>query len=131
MHGLTLRRLARADFALLSAWLARAHVARWWNHDVSPQAVEADFGAVVDGDDPADIFIASVLGRPFGLVQRYTFTDNPGYMAELSPLLAVPGAALGMDYFVGEPDALKCGRGTAMIQAAVRSTWSDYRSAPL
>ena len=43
------RALDRGDFALLRGWLAQSHVARWWNHDTSPAAVEADFGAAVDG----------------------------------------------------------------------------------
>ena len=115
---------------MLSAWLGQPHVARWWNHETSREAVETDFGPVVDGHDAADIFIASLRGRPFGLVQRYTFADNPDYGAELSSLLAVPDAALSMDYFVGEPALLRRGLGTAMLQSALRSTWRDYRSAP-
>ncbi|HSW03661.1 GNAT family N-acetyltransferase [Aquabacterium sp.] len=125
-----LRRLGRADYPLLAAWLARPHVARWWNHEHTPEALEHDFGPSIDGADLAEIFIADAHGRPFGLVQRYTFADNPGYIDELAPLLAVPGAALSMDYFVGEPAALRRGLGTAMLQAALRSTWRDHASAP-
>jgi len=43
------RRLTRADFPLLAGWLAEPHVARWWNHDVDPEALERDFGASADG----------------------------------------------------------------------------------
>ena len=130
MSELTFRRLARADFPLLRAWLARPHVARWWNHGTSPQAVEADFGAAVDGTDPTDIFIVLAEGRPIGLVQRYLFADNPDYMAELAPLVATPGEALSIDYFVGEPEALGSGLGTAMIRASVTAVWRDHPSAP-
>jgi aminoglycoside 6'-N-acetyltransferase len=131
MNALNFRRLARADFALLGAWLAQPHVARWWNHDPSPPSVEADFGPSVDSTDPAEAFIASARGRPVGLIQRYTFADNPGYIAELAPLIAVPGAALSIDYFIGEPDALRRGVGSAMIRAAVASIWRNYPSAPM
>lgn len=154
----TLRLLARADFPLLTHWLSQPHVARWWNHETSPAALERDFGPSIDGDDRAEIFIASIDGsqskrpiasrpdpdltpdsasapdrepnRPIGLVQRYTFADNPGYIEELAPLLAVPGEALSMDYFIGEPDALRRGLGSAMLHAALQSTWRDYPNAP-
>lgn len=180
---LTLRPLARSDFALLSRWLSQPHVARWWNHETRPAALEQDFGPSIDGADKAEIFIASLVdGRvdgwidhepvvdapvvdpsaleeltadvqtalaqiggaqcadvqnerpanpwPIGLIQRYTFADNPGYIEELAPLLAVPGTALSMDYFIGEPAALHRGLGSAMLRAALQSTWPAYPNAP-
>lgn len=130
MNELTLRRLGRADFPLLASWLSRPHVARWWNHDVETAALERDFGAAIDGTDRADVFIVSVHGRPLGLLQRYTFADNPEYMTELSALLEVSGSALGMDYFIGEPAELRHGLGVEMLRAGARSTWIDYPAAP-
>ena len=53
----TFRHLARSDYALLARWLSEPHVARWWNHDPSAEAIERDFGASIDGVDPADVFI--------------------------------------------------------------------------
>jgi aminoglycoside 6'-N-acetyltransferase len=123
-------RLARADFPLLKHWLEQPHVARWWAHATTPEAIEADFGACVDRRDPADVFIAWVEDRPLGLIQRYTFADNPGYIDELAPLMAVPPAALSIDYFIGEPSALRRGWGAAMIRACVTATWADYPQAP-
>lgn len=127
---LTFRRLTRADFPLLSRWLATPHVLRWWNHDPSLAAIEADFGAAIDGDDPADIYIALLDGRPAGLIQRYRFVDNPGYRDELAPVVEVPDEGLSIDYFVGEPPLLRRGVGAAMIRALVASTWADYPAAP-
>jgi aminoglycoside 6'-N-acetyltransferase len=130
MTTLSFRHLARADFALLGGWLAQPHVARWWNHESSPQAMEADFGAVIDRLDPADVFIVSLGARPIGLLQRYTFADNPGYIGELADLIDAPGAALGIDYLVGESDLLGRGLGSAMIRAAVDAIWRDHPEAP-
>lgn len=127
---ITFRRLTRADFPLLSRWLATPHVMRWWNHDPSLAAIEADFGASIDGDDPADIYIAWLDGAPAGLIQRYRFIDNPGYLDELAPLVQAPGEGLSIDYFVGEPGLLRRGVGAAMIRALVASTWTDYPAAP-
>lgn len=122
---ITLRPLARADFPLLSRWLAAPHVARWWDHDFSPAGVERDFGAVVDGDDPAEVFIAADATGAFGLIQRYTFADNPAYRDEVSSLVSVPDGALSMDYFVGEVSRLRRGLACAMVEALLRSTWVD------
>lgn len=130
MSTFTFRPLIRADFALLGGWLAQPHVARWWNHESSPQAMEADFGAVIDRLDPADVFIVSLNARPIGLLQRYTFADNPGCIADLAGLIDAPGAALSIDYLIGEPDLLGCGLGSAMIRAAVDAIWRDHPDAP-
>lgn len=127
---IALRRLARADYPLLQRWLETPHVARWWAHDSALEAIEADFGATIDRRDLADVYIASVDARPLGLVQRYTFADNPGYLDEVSTLWAVDPAALSIDYFIGEPAALRRGWGAAMIGACVASTWVDYPQAP-
>ena len=45
------RPLERTDFDLLAAWLAEPLVARWWNHETSPEALERDFGPTIDGND--------------------------------------------------------------------------------
>jgi aminoglycoside 6'-N-acetyltransferase len=130
VSSFSFRHLTRADFALLGSWLAQPHVARWWNHDSSPHAVEADFGAVIDRLDPADVFIVSLGTRPIGLLQRYTFADNPGYIADLAHLIDAPGAALSIDYLMGEPDLLGRGVGSAMIRTAVEAIWRDHPHAP-
>ena len=117
-------------------WLLRARSQagsnrkRPWNHESSPQAIEADFGAVIDRLDPADVFIVSPGTRPIGLLQRYTFADNPGYIAELAHLIDAPSAALSIDYLIGEPELLGRGHGSAMIRAAVEAIWRDYPGAP-
>lgn len=131
MPGLSFQRLSRDDFPLLAGWLAQPHVQRWWNHDNSLQAIEADFGATVDGIDPTDIYIVSSGDRPFGLVQWYLFSDNPGYIDELAALVQVPRDALSMDYFVGEPRMLRQGWGAAMLRASLVMIWREYPAAPL
>ena len=130
MTELRFRALARADYALLGRWLATAHVARWWHHDPRPEAIERDFGAVVDRRDPADVFIVELDASPVGLFQRYTFADNPAYRDELAPLVDVAPGALSVDYFVGEPAALRCGVATAMLRAGVAAIWRDHPAAP-
>ena len=115
----TFRPLTRADFALLARWLAEPLVARWWNHDVTPEALERDFGPAVDGTEPGEVCVASLDGTPFGLIQRYVIADHPEYVEELAPIIAVPPTALSVDYLIGEPDLRGRGLGARMIAAFI------------
>ncbi len=116
---LSFRPLTREDFPLVTKWLLEPEVARWWNHDVAPGALERDFGPAIDGTEPADVLIVSLGGAPFGLVQRFVIADYPEYVAELAPLIAVPPGAISVDYLIGEPDHRGRGLGAAMIAASV------------
>jgi aminoglycoside 6'-N-acetyltransferase len=117
------RRLRRDDFGLLARWLAEPAVARWWNHEVTPEAVERDFGPSVDGRDPAEMFLALSGDRPFGFIQRYRIAAEPEYAAELSRVCAVPPGALSIDYFIGETRWRGRGLGAGMIRAFVAHSW--------
>jgi aminoglycoside 6'-N-acetyltransferase len=122
--------ITRADFPLLKRWLDTPHVARWWNHDTDPAALEAHFGGCVDGTEPCEMFFAEAGARPFGLIQRFAFSAYPAYRDEVAPLLDVPPEGLSIDYFVGDPAALRRGWGAAMIRACVASAWTRYPAAP-
>ena len=125
----TFRPLRRADFGLLTRWLEEPAVARWWAHETTPEAVEADFGPGVDGEDPTQRLLALTGGRPFGLVQRYRIADEPEYLEELSPVVDVPPRALSIDYLIGEPDVRGGGAGTAMLAAFVADSWAVHPDA--
>ncbi len=122
--------IRRRDFALLGQWLATPHVARWWNDDPSPAAIEADYGPCVDGTEPAEVFIAHCDGLPAGLIQRFRFSAYPQYIGELAHILAVPPAATSIDYFIGPPAMLGKGIGTALIAAFVARIWDDDPDTP-
>jgi aminoglycoside 6'-N-acetyltransferase len=122
-----LRPLTRADYGLLSEWLAQAHVARWWHHETSAAHIEADFGAVIDGNEAGEVFIASTGGRPFGLIQRYAYADYPEYLEEVSRVVEVPDGAVSMDYFVGESSLLNRGLGSSMVRALLDRTWQTQK----
>lgn len=123
------RPLRREDFGLLARWLAEPAVAYWWNHEWTPEALERDFGAEIDGADAGELSVASVDGAPFGLIQRYTFAGEPAYIEELAPILPVPAGAISIDYFIGEPDRRGQGLGAAMIAAYVEEAWMRYQDA--
>lgn len=141
-----LRRLTRADFSLLACWLATPHVARWWAHETTAEAIEADFGPAIDGLEPTCQEIALAEGgagadavagaarrsspRPLGFLQRYRYADYPGDLSALRGTgVDVPRGAHGIDYFVGEPSLLRRGWGTRLIHAGVDAAWRADASA--
>jgi aminoglycoside 6'-N-acetyltransferase len=129
MSAITFRPLRRQDFALLARWLQEPRVARWWNHETSPEAVERDFGPSVDGRDATEMFVALLDGRPFGLIQRYPIAAYSEYVDELSSVCTVPPGALSVDYLIGEPDLRGRHLGAAMIAALVSDSWAAYPGA--
>ena len=100
-------------------------MARWWNHETTPEALERDFGPSVDGLDATSMFIGSVDGRRLGLIQRYPIEAYPEYLDELNSVCAVPAGALSVDYFVAEDRVRRRGFGAAMISALVSASWGS------
>jgi aminoglycoside 6'-N-acetyltransferase len=123
MEAFTFRRVGRADFPLLAGWLAEPHVARWWNHEFTAEAVERDFGPTVDGNEANEDHLVLADGRPIGLIQCWIYQDFPDYLDELSHLVVVPDQAVGIDYFIGDPDFVGRGVGRAMISRFTQQVW--------
>ena len=115
--------MTRADFPLLGSWLAAPHVARWWNHEHTPEAIERDFGPSVDNIEPNEDYVVLLEGHPIGLVQCSMYRDYPEYAAELEPLLEIPAHAVSVDYLIGDPDLIGRGLGTRMIAAFAERVW--------
>lgn len=129
LPAVELRPLTRADFPLLSRWLAEPLVARWWDDDADPAAVEAQYGPSVDGRDPTRVYIGVHEGEPFGLVQVYRLDAEPEYLAELGEVCPIPAGALSIDYLIGVPEARGRGLGTALVSAAVARGFADHPDA--
>jgi aminoglycoside 6'-N-acetyltransferase len=129
-YAVTFRRVTRADFALLASWLASPPVARWWNHEWTPEAVERDFGPSVDGQEPNEDWLALVDGEPVGLVQRSRVDSYAENLRDFSSLVDVPDGAMTLDYLLGDPARLGRGLGTAMLVAMVERTWDECPAAP-
>ncbi|GAA5049492.1 GNAT superfamily N-acetyltransferase [Thermocatellispora tengchongensis] len=127
---ITWRRLEERDFPLLREWLERPHVARWWHHETSIEAVTRDFGPAARGEDPSEDLLTFLDGRPLGLVQRCRLGDFPEYLTELSAILDVPADTVSLDYLIGDPGQVGRGLGPQMIRAVVEATWRDHPAAP-
>ena len=129
MGVVTFRRLTRADFPVLASWLAEPHVARWWNHEFTEDAVERDFGTAVDGDEPGEDHVVLLDERPIGLIQYSRYEDYPEYVEELAPLLQMPAHAVSIDYLIGDPSLTGRGLGTTMIATFAEHIWQTNPSA--
>jgi aminoglycoside 6'-N-acetyltransferase len=100
------RPMTTDDLPLVKRWLAMPHVTPWWG-DANEQL------ELVSGDlsHPAmDQFIVASDGRPFGYLQCYDLTAwNSGFGPQ-------PLGTRGIDQFIGEPDLVDRGHGSAFIR---------------
>jgi aminoglycoside 6'-N-acetyltransferase len=111
------RAIRRDDLPMLFRWLREPHVAEWWREVPDDlEAVEHEYGPCIDGDDPTEVHVVVSHGRPVGMIQRYLIADEPEWSRVLAGICDVSDAA-GIDYLIGEPDAVGRGVGTAMLAA--------------
>lgn len=129
MGAITFVPLRRTDFPRLATWLSEPQVARWWNQPTSTEALEAEFGAAIDGTEPTQVFLARTDGAPFGLIQRYVIASYPEYVEELSALYPLPPGALSVDYLIGGATDRGRGLGAAMITGLVADSWAAHPTA--
>ena len=104
------RPMSTADLPMVRRWLETPHVAQWW-HDPDEQ-----FALVSeDLDHPAmDQFVVAADHRPFAYLQCYdptAWSDNG--------LGTHPLGTRGIDQFIGEPDMVDRGHGSALIRSFV------------
>jgi aminoglycoside 6'-N-acetyltransferase len=107
--------MTAADLPMIKRWLALPHVREWWGDpDEQYQLVSGDL------DEPAmDQFIVSAGGSDFAYIQCYDLTAwNSGFGVH-------PAGTRGIDQFIGEPDMIERGHGSAFIRAFVERVLSD------
>ncbi|WP_197021789.1 GNAT family N-acetyltransferase [Brevibacterium sp. VCM10] len=114
---------------MLARWLGSPHVARFWNHETTPGAIERDFGGNVDDTEPSFDCIVEDVGVPVGFIQRSAIWDYADEQRELIALADVPRGALTIDYFIGEVGKAGMGVGTRMIQEFTELCFTDCPAA--
>lgn len=95
------------DLPLLRAWLRTPEVVRWWGDpDEQAKLLEEDLS------EPLMVMrIVSFAGCPFAYVQDYAVDSWP------QPHFAgLPAGARAIDAFVGEPDMIGRGHGSAFLR---------------
>jgi aminoglycoside 6'-N-acetyltransferase len=96
-----------ADLPLVRRWLELPHIVAWWGEPDEQYALVSG-----DIEHPAmDQFIVVSDARPIGYLQCY----DPGAWPEHG-LGDFPPGTRGIDQFIGEPDMLGHGHGSAFIR---------------
>ena len=106
------RPMTADDLPLALEWLATPDVARWWDHP----AVLTD--ALQDPHVAA--WIVFHEGRPFAYLQDYDPHAWPGHHFAF-----LPAGSRGTDQFIGEPDMIGRGHGSAFIRAHVERLFAQ------
>ena len=109
MGQLEFRPLSAADLPLIATWVARPHVAEWWD---GPIAL----------DHGLRHFIAVLEGQPIGYVQSYQAAacHGDGWWLEVTD----PGVH-GIDQFLADAAKLGQGLGTQLVRAFVAGLFTD------
>ena len=104
------RSMSAEDLPLVRSWLARPHVAEWWHDADAFDFVSGDLGHL----DMAQ-FVVMVDAGPLGYLQCYNMSEwNSGFGPQ-------PAGTRGIDQFIGEPDMIERGHGSAFIRAFCRT----------
>ena len=103
------RKVSMDDAGLLQKWRAQPHVRAWWD------AGEPYTGEQL-GDPRVARWIVTVDGRPFAFMQDYTVHGwREHHFAHL------PQGSRGIDQYIGEPDMVGAGHGSAFIAARLHA----------
>lgn len=102
-----LRPVSAGDLPMLRRWLETPEARRWWGDPEAQYALLRE-----DLADPLmRMRIVSLDGRPFAYVQDYDVSAWP------QPHLAhLPQGARAVDTFIGEPDLVGQGHGSAYLR---------------
>ncbi|HET9902938.1 MAG TPA: GNAT family N-acetyltransferase [Xanthobacteraceae bacterium] len=108
MPAYAFRPLTSADLPQMRRWLAQPHVAEWWGEPEAQVRLVAD-----DLREPAmKQFIVALGERAFAYIQCYDPDDWPP-----QPFGPQPAGTCAIDQFIGEPDMVNCGHGSAFVRA--------------
>ena len=104
------RPMSAEDLPMVRRWLETPHVAQWWHDPDTQFALVSE-----DLDHPAmDQFVVTADDRPFAYLQCYDPTAWPDNGLGTHPL-----GTRGIDQFIGEPDMVDRGHGSALIRSFV------------
>ena len=101
------RRMTGADLPLVRGWLAMPEVVQWWGDpDEQFELIREDLESLA-----MDQFIIAVDDRPFAYLQCYDPTAWPE-----NGLGSHPYGTRGIDQFIGDPNMIGHGHGSAFIR---------------
>lgn len=101
----TFRLVTAADLPLLRQWRERAHVGECWG---APSVEDAEETLA---DPRVAMWIVAHDGGPFAYAQDYSPHDCADH-----PFAHLPPGARGIDQYIGEPDMVGYGHGSAFVR---------------
>jgi aminoglycoside 6'-N-acetyltransferase len=107
------RRMTADDLDLFVEWQSNAHVREWWGADQSDDDPNID-------DPRVARWIISYTNRPFAYMQDYSVHDWVDHH-----FFHLPHGSRGIDQFIGEPDMLGAGHGSAFIAIRMQALFED------
>lgn len=105
MSRYAFRPATEADIPLLRRWRSLPHVVEWWGEPDVEDAEETLADARVA------MWIVTHGGRPFAYAQDYSPHDWADH-----PFAHLPAGARGIDQYIGEPDMVGRGHGSAFVR---------------
>jgi aminoglycoside 6'-N-acetyltransferase len=115
LSELTLRSMRAEDLELVTVWLGRPHVARWYLAGSTLERELDELRQSVVGEQPTHALVVLEGGRPIGWCQWYLCSDYPDHADGVG---AEPGD-VGLDFAIGDPARTGKGVGTRLIAALI------------
>ena len=99
------RPATEADLLLLRRWRRQPHVMEYWGDpELEPEDEKL-------ADARVAMWIVEYRGNPFAFAQDYSPHDWDGH-----PFAHLPPGSRGIDQYIGEPDMVGIGHGTAFVR---------------
>lgn len=96
------------DLEMITRWQANPHVRQWWDSEPYDEADLADARVAR--------WIVSHAGRPFAFMQDYTVHGWDDH-----PFADLPQGSRGIDQFIGVPEMLGIGHGSAFMAMRIKA----------
>jgi aminoglycoside 6'-N-acetyltransferase Ib len=122
MTDFDFRPLELQDLPMLREWLARPHVAKWWDELVSLAEMEKDYAPAIADPRSLACYIVYRRDTPLGYIQSYVPVD---FHAEGWWLDEHDPGVRGIDQFLADERHLDKGLGSAMVRAFITRLLAD------
>jgi aminoglycoside 6'-N-acetyltransferase len=109
------RPMVAEDEPMVRRWLQTPDVQRWWTDPNEPDIDLEDLG-----DPRIAMWIVSREGRPFAYLQDYDPHPWPDHH-----FAGLPARSRGIDQFIGEPELIGRGHGSAFIRQHVERLFAE------
>ena len=111
-NAYSFRKVTLDDVPLLSTWQSNPHVREWWDREPYNESELAD--------PRVARWIVSIADRPFAVMQDYTVHGWDDH-----PFAGLPEGSRGIDQYIGEPDMIGVGHGSAFIYARMKALFDE------